>query len=233
MKRFVWIFFVASIGLGVPVCARAHGDLHERIVAVTAQLETNAASPELWLVRADLQRQHGDFIAALSDLSRATALKTNWPAAILQRARIAADMEIFPECIRSATACLGLDPANADAHVLRARALAKQKDFAAAAADYDAVLDATNAATPLPDLYLERARARAELKEFAVALAGLDAGMARFGSTPSLALPAINYERERGNIAAALERLATARPFFNAESYAALQRGIKSQTKLP
>jgi predicted Zn-dependent protease len=215
--------------LARPPRAAAHGDLHERIEALTSQILTNQSAPELWLLRADLRRQHGEFAAALTDLDHAARLKPRWAAASLQRARICYDSEQFPATIRAASDCLQLTPANADALVLRARARIRLKKFARAAADYDAVLNATNSPPPLPDLYLERARAQAELQRWDDALRGLDAGMARLGATPSLAFPAIEYERQRGAFDAALERLTRAKNFYNAESYARLRAEILNQ----
>jgi tetratricopeptide (TPR) repeat protein len=212
-------------------CLRAHGDLHERIATLTAQILTNQAVPELWLQRADLNREHGEYDAAISDLDRAAQLRPGWSAVPLQRARISYDTGKFAGCELAATDCLKLDPANADALVLRARAFVQMGKPALAIADYDAVLNATNSAASLPDLYLERSRALASLKRWDEAIAGLDAGMKRLGSTPSLALPAIDYERQRGHFDAALARLAQARKFFSEESYNQLRTEILQQTK--
>lgn len=210
--------------------ALAHGDLHERIEAVTAQMLTNSTAPELWLQRADLNRQHGEFTDALADLDHVRQLKPGWAAVPLQLARIYFDAGEFARCEFAASECLKLDPANADALVLRARALVHLGKPERAVADYDAVLNVTNAAAPLPDLYLERARALATLKLWDDAIAGLDAGMKRIGFTPSLALPAIDYERQRGAFAAALTRLDQAKRFFSKESYDALRAEILNQT---
>jgi len=230
------LFHRALLGCGLALAlsafapgATAHGDLHERIAALDGQILTNQSSPELRLQRADLNRQHRDFTAALLDLDQAAKLRPGWAATHLQRARINSDLENFPATVNAATDCLKLAPANADALVLRARAQARLGKFAAAAADYDAVLNYTNSAPPLPDLYLERARAQAALGSLAEAIHGLDNAQKRLGATPSFALPAIEYERQRGNFAAALERLERAKSFFNADSHARLREEIQKQ----
>lgn len=209
--------------------AHAHGDLHERIAALTAQLATNQNSAELWLQRADLRRQHTEFWAAQTDLDRAAQLKPRWSSVALQQTRLAYDCEIFPAAEAAASKCLQLDPENADAHILRARSLVHLQQPERALADYDAVLNRTNAAAPLPDLFLERARAQAEIKNFAAAVAGLDDAMRQFGETPSFALPAIEYERQRGTFTNALTRLERAEKFFDHESFLALRGEIKLQ----
>lgn len=213
--------------------AWAHGDLHDRIAALSVQLFTNQSTPELWLLRADLRRQHGEFAAAGEDLDQAMQLKPGWAPAFLLRARICFDAEKFSACEQAATACLELKSASADALVLRARARVCLGKLLSAVADYDAVLDATNSAAPTPDLYLERARASAALQRWDDAIRGLDAGMQRLGPTPSLALPAIEFERQRGAFAAALARLEQSRKFFSEESYAQLRAEILKQADKP
>jgi tetratricopeptide (TPR) repeat protein len=126
-----------------------------------------------------------------------------------------------------------MEPSNADALVLRARAQVQLGEPARAIADYDAALNATNAAAELPDLYLERARALAGMKRWEDAIRGLDAGMKRLGATPSLAFPAIEYERQRGAFDAALTRLESAKGFFSAASYGRLRTEILKQKGSP
>jgi len=221
------LMFVASSTVAFHV--HAHGDLHERIAALTAQLHTNAANPELWLQRADLHRQHGDFDAAQTDLDRAVQLKPGWASAALQQARLAFDRQDFPATVQASGDCLRLDPASAAARVLRARALAHLEQWSPAIADYDAVLSRTNAARPLPDLFLERARAQAALGKLDAAVRGLDDAVQQLGDTPSFALPAIEYERQRGAYAAALARLERAGKFFDRENFLALRGEILLQ----
>jgi tetratricopeptide (TPR) repeat protein len=213
--------------------AEAHGDLHARIEAISAQILTNQASSALWLQRADLNRQHGALDAAREDLNHAIRLRPDFAAVHLQRARIDFAAAQFPECVHAATECLAMEPSNADALVLRARAQVQLGEPACAIADYDDVLNATNAAAVLPDLYLERARALAGMKRWDDAIHGLDEGMKQLGATPSLAFPAIEYERARGAYDAALSRLERARGFFSEASYGRLRAEISRQKEAP
>ena len=232
-KGVVTLMLVA-IGFNVArLQARAHGDLHERIQALTQQIHTNSANAELWLQRADLHRQHGEFIRATTDTAEAARLKPDWPAALLERARIYSDTGQFAAAVDSATACLRLDGANPDALVIRARCRVKLGQLAEAVADYNGVLAPTNGPRPLPDLYLERARAQTALGRFAAAVRGLDEGLARLGQTPSLALPALEYERESGDWEAALERVERVRQFLTPESFHAMRGEILWRSNRP
>lgn len=220
----VWLLLFAIFPV-FPVVA--HGDLHDRILALSAQLTTNQTEPELWLRRADLNRQHGDFAAASNDLAQAAALRPGWPPVALQRARIAFDMSDFSGCIRAATECIQAKPFRDEALMLRARSLVGLKQFADAVADYNTLLAGTNFSYSLPDLYLERARAQAALQRWADAVRGLDEGIARLGLTPALALPAIDYERQRGAFAAALQRLERSQPFLAAADFARIRSELE------
>ena len=209
--------------------AFSHGDLHEHIARVSAQIQTNQADPDLWLLRAELYRLHGEFSHAHADLDRASRLKADPASVSLVRARIYFDAADFLRAEIVASRCLKLRPANIDAHVLRARSRVKSNRIRSAITDYDVVLNTTNGNPPLPDLYVERARAQAALKRYADAIAGLDAGRKRIGDTPSLALPAIEYERARGTCDAALSRLEAARRFMSKEEYSATHGEILLQ----
>jgi tetratricopeptide (TPR) repeat protein len=210
--------------------AAAHGDLHERIEAVTEKIQVAPTDPDLLLQRADLRRQHEEWDAAFADLEKALELRPNWSAAYLQQARIFYDMSKFRKAISAASDCLKFDPANADALVLRARSLVKLEKFSKAIADYDAVLSNANGPSPLPDLYVERARAQAKLERWDDAIKGLDAGMERLGVSPSLALPAIEYERERGALEAALDRLERAKGFMSNDAYLQTRAEIQKRS---
>jgi hypothetical protein len=82
-------------------------------------------------------------------------------------------------------------------------------------------------------LYLERARAQTALGRFDAAVRGLDEGLARLGQTPSLALPALEYEREGGDWEAALERVERVRQFLTPESFHAMRGEILWQSNRP
>lgn len=204
-----------------PVIALAHGDVHDRIKSLTLELTEEADNAKLWVKRADLNRRHGEFAAALSDADEALRLKPDWPAAQLQRARILLDVQRYPSACAAANACLARDPANSDALVIRSRCHAHLGDTNAAIRDLSIALRGEQSS--LPDLYLERARLQAALGLLNDAVKGLDEGMARLGETPSLAFPALNYERQSGDFEAALARLAELERFMTRERYQALK----------
>jgi len=202
-----------------------------RLQAVSRQLSTNATDAALWLERADLHRQHRDFLAALTDLTTAEQLRPRWAPVALQRARVLADAGQLAGAIQAASACLTLDEGNADARVIRARCCAELGQLTAAIADMDLVLAAP--VRPLPDLYLERARWQSAAGKPAAAVQGLDAGLARLGRTPSLLLPAIEYAQQADDIAGALARLEQARRFMAGPDYECTRSNLLRQVTSP
>src|SRR2546428_1170647 len=54
--------------------AIAHGDLHERIAALSEQIADAPGNARLYLQRAELHRQHEDWTAALADCDKAAEL---------------------------------------------------------------------------------------------------------------------------------------------------------------
>lgn len=194
----------------------AHGNLHERIADLTRVLDRDPARAELWLERAELRRQDGELVEALADVGQAARWKRDWPPVFLERARILFDQEQWEPALAAAGDCLDREPENADARVIRALCRARLGDPDPAIADLNVVLQGPQ--RPRPDLYLERARWQAQLGRWGDAVAGLDEGLRRLGETPSLAFPALEYQRSGGDFEGALARLETLRRFMSPES---------------
>jgi tetratricopeptide (TPR) repeat protein len=194
---------IAMLGTGTPRCP-AHADLEQQIAALTAQLATNATA-ELFLQRAELHRRHAEPAKAHADLDAAEKLKSGWSFALLARARTLLDEGKAQDGLRAAESFLQQEPAHPDGLVVRARCRVLLHENAAAIEDFSAAIAKLPA--PMPDLILERARLQAALGRIDDAVAGIDEGQRKLGEIPSLQLPAIEYERQRGNFAGALARV--------------------------
>lgn len=185
--------------------AHAHGDLHERILKLTAQIAAQPAEATLLLQRADLRRQHGEFPGALADLDAAAKLKTDRCIILLAQTRVFSDAGQITNALRAADEFLALESNSAEAFTLRARARFKANQVQGAISDFTSALGLSS--TPEPDVYLERARVQAALGQLAQAASGLDEGVARLGEVPALQLAAIEYDRQRADFAAAIARV--------------------------
>ena len=188
---------------------RGHGDVHEQIEALSAELAATGHSPELLVRRAGLYRLHGDTDRALADLDAAAALDPQLPRIDLLRGALLAEAGRPTEALVALDWFLQRHPDDTEALVHRARLQAQLGNAAAAARDFDRLL--ATMTHPTPDLYLERAEAmlKANDPDLAAALRGLAEGMAALGPIPSLQDRAIALEVQSGNFPAALARLQT------------------------
>ncbi len=75
----------------------AHGDLHEQIERVSAQIRRDPSNPELYLKRGELHRLHQQYEAAERDYARASPL----PAVHLGRARLHAARKQWPAAVQA------------------------------------------------------------------------------------------------------------------------------------
>jgi len=195
---------VVLIVVAVPGRVSAHADLEERIDRVTAKIRTGGGTAELYLQRADLHRQHGEFEEAFSDLESARRLDPSLEAIRLARARTLFDAGKPAECLGELDVFLKGERGHAPGLLLRAQCLVKLGRVTQSIEDYTAAVDAF--ASPAPDLFIERARAQAALGRFESAVKGLDEGLAKLGPVPGLELAAIEYLRQEGSFSAALGR---------------------------
>jgi tetratricopeptide (TPR) repeat protein len=228
MATVVWATLTAALG---PFFAFAapHGELDEQIARVTARIRAEAPQGELFLVRARLEREHGDHELALADLDRAAGLAVAAPMVELERGRVFVAAGRYALAEEALDRCLGARPDDVDALLLRARARARCGRPALAVADFDRALEL--APSPRPDDYLARADAAAAVAPTGAehCLAGIERGIARLGPAVALVMRAVELEVELGRTDAALARLdALVRAAPRAEAWVAKRAEILS-----
>jgi len=185
----------------------AHDGTHAQIERATRRIERTPEQADAYLARAELLRLHGEWEAALADIERAAALAPPAPALHRARARVLADLGHWAQAEASLDLALADEPDCAPALAARAAVRVARRLYEAAVADYTRAIAVDP--RPAPDLYLARARAvlAGEPGDVASALRGLDEGIERLGPVPALVLDAIELERRRGDVDAALARL--------------------------
>ncbi len=190
--------------------AWAHGDLHERILALSAEIAAHPDDARLYRARADLYREHGEPEPALVDLDRVAALEPGSPRLHLAYALVRADQGRWVEARAELDRQLLATPCDGQALTLRGNAEERLGAHGAAIADFTAAIAQAIADNDVdPELYCARARASAALgdEHLAEAIRGLDDGCERLGSPIALMLLAVDLETRSGAIDAALERL--------------------------
>jgi predicted Zn-dependent protease len=198
--------FPAFIAL-LCLTARAfcHGDLHEQITAVTAQLKKEPGNAALYHQRGELHRAHADHIAALADYDRAAQLDPRLEVVHLSRGRTLLEAGRPEPAGRELTLFLARQPAHAEARLLRARARGRLGQHREADDDFARAIAAT--ADPIPDLFLERAANLAATGDHKAALAIQTAAIRRLGPLAVLEDAALETELALHRTDAALARL--------------------------
>lgn len=163
----------------------AHGDLHERIIVVSKQIEERPLDAQLYLRRADMERQHEDWPAALRDYDKARQLD---PAMNLdlQRGRTLLEAGRPEGALPLLDRVLESTPDDPQALLFRARALSRLDRPVEAARDFRAAF-ARNP-EPKPAQAIETADSLVVLGLEQDALQLLSAGIAKLGNHPALVL---------------------------------------------
>jgi tetratricopeptide (TPR) repeat protein len=183
----------------------AHGDLHDRIAALTMQLRGQPDNAQLYFERGELHRQHEEWQEALADFEQSKALNPSLELADLSRGKILLKIGKADAALDLVVGFIKKHPQNGEARLIYARLLIQLNRPAAAAEQFAMAIGSLP--EPMPDYYLEWSRALAGAGKLAEALSSLDQGMKRLGAIPSLQLPAIELEVQRQDYEGALVRL--------------------------
>ena len=116
--------------------AGAHGDVHERINAITAQIKQSPSNAPLYFERAELYRVDGDFTNALADLNLAARIDPTLRRVDFCRGRVLFEAGKLNEALPPLNKYLATNPEDPEAYTTRARALRKVSQFKPAAEDY-------------------------------------------------------------------------------------------------
>jgi tetratricopeptide (TPR) repeat protein len=199
----------AAVALGSALLAGGLAGAHESTDASLArahrQIQQHPEDAALYLVRAELHRVEGDFVAAAADLKRARELDPGLPEADLYRGRLLLETGRFSEAEAAFRRFLGRSPRHAAARALHADSLARLERHSEAAEEYGAAIRLQ--ASPSPEFYLGRAGALGEAGDVGAALRSLDEGLETLGPVTTLQLRAIDLELQRRDVDAALARL--------------------------
>ncbi len=183
--------------LAVTRVAWAHGDVHPRIDAATAQIAAQPRNGPLFLARGLLYEVDEDWRSAARDLQSALDLGAVDDALVFHLARARANAGDPAGAIALLDDDLRAHPSRVDGFLVRARAHAALRHTQEAASDYDTVI--ARAEPVAPEYFIERARALATAGARDRSLAGLHAGVERLGPLASIVTVAVSIEREGGH----------------------------------
>ena len=184
--------------------ALAHGDLDQRIAALTERMSKEPRNASLYLIRGDLHRLHRAWTLAKHDYDRAAALNPKLPTLEFCRARMALDCHHLSRASKSIAAFRERYPHDVEGLLLHARILAAT---GRGAESLKLLAEAETRGRARPDLFIAHAtllRTQGRPKE---ALRVLKQGLQRCSSALSLELAAMNLELRLGRVDDALGRL--------------------------
>lgn len=201
-------FLLVALAVSAPRCLHAHGPDHEVVAKLTEDLAKDPRNTRLLLERGERLRSHGDLDAARSDFARALELEPGFQPARVRLALVARAAGQTNEALGLLDEAIRREPDHLLALSVRGDLRARAGMPREAVADYDDVIRRSTAARP--ELYVARARAQqaASTNSGPEVLAGLDAGIRALGPVPALESMALAVEREQGDTAAALRRIA-------------------------
>ncbi len=181
-----------------------HGDVHERITLLTAEIGRTPTNASLFFQRAELYRMDQDFTNALADLDKALKLDPTLVRAEFCRGRVQFEANRPQEALRSLNRYLSGKPRDVEAFTTRARVLASLGSHKAATEDYTTAIGISTAG---PELFIERAEAWRAMGKTDEAIRSLDEGIRKMGPLVTLQLPAIDLEVAAKRYDAAIARI--------------------------
>ena len=198
-------FFLAAL---TAFDAFAHGPIHVRMDRVSKRIAESPLDAGLYVERALLHREHGELPEAQRDLEHSLTLQPDDPVAQTSLARVLLERGSAAEALTRATRVLTTEPTHPGARLVEARALVRTGEAEAAIASFDRLI--AQLKRPSPDLILERKQVVLTADPLAKerALRGLERGIGKLGLLVTLALPAIELERELGRVDRALKKVA-------------------------
>jgi len=180
-----------------------HGDLHEVIGSVSAELSEKPDDPALLLRRAELLRLHGEFAAAEADYRAVERLRPDLAAVELGLAELRLAQGREDAALELLDRFLSECPEHAEGHLLRAVVLERRGEEKKAEKDFSAAAGFSTEphyVTALADFLVRHNQADAAIR-------CLDAASAARGGVPVLEQRALEIEEQSGRTAAALNRL--------------------------
>ncbi len=135
----------------------AHGDIHERIKAISKEIKASPNEPSLYLKRAELYIKHEDFRKSNRDLKKCNALGLDSDRIKLNYAINYRNLKHYVQALEYLDEILMLDVKNVKALKEKGNVLFDQKKYDEAAIFYEKVTEVATDANP--DNFIEASKA--------------------------------------------------------------------------
>jgi tetratricopeptide (TPR) repeat protein len=179
-------FYILLIGLGLCLKAVPHGDLHERIAAVTEQIKADSLNGELFQKRGMLYVQHDEFAEAMADFRQALTLDADLLPSYLGMAQVYLHDQQVDSGLIAVNVFLSNFPTNPGALQTRVSLYQLGGRHNLAVADLRFLIDSAPDSRPEHHIDLARAILLADSNDRASAIEALLTGLEHFGFVISL-----------------------------------------------
>lgn len=185
----------------------AHGDLHEKIQRLSAQIEADSSNIDLYLQRGQTYFQHEDFEPAIADFKKVLDLDDEIAIAQLYLAQSFAKTGNQLEALEKVNLYLSLQPYNLEGIQTRATIHSIMEMYEEAASDYALVLDLST--TYRPEIFVNAANAEllAHPANIERAISYLESGIDKMGFLITLYTYVIELASKNNRIDYALIKL--------------------------
>ena len=205
IRLFCAIAILSALASGLAATLLAHGDIRDRILKVSARIESQGASAELHLKRGELYRLHHDWEKALSDYAAAEKLSQDLPQLAYFRGRLWLEADRPREALPYLDDFLVKNPRHVDTLLLRSRALGRVGRLAQGVEDLNRSILLHPRATP--EFFLERAELQKRMGDITGAVRGLEEGIELLGPIVSLINTMVKLEVSAGRYDSALQHI--------------------------
>jgi tetratricopeptide (TPR) repeat protein len=180
----------------------AHGDLHERIVRITASLEKDPENINLLLKRADLFRLHYEYDKALQDLDNA---KKNSSSAQLfyQYAQVYCEIDSLDLAAFYIQKYDSKHPNSIDGRELNIKINSKRQKVHEVIKDYEFIIE--NDQNVKPSSYIALAKNLYQIKDYGKAIKTIDSGIERLGPLAAIIESGFNISIQEKDFNRALQ----------------------------
>lgn len=198
------LLILALFVLSNTLCA--HGDLHEKIQRLSAQIEADPTNTDLYLSRGQTYQQHEDYELAIDDYNKVLSIDDEISIAHLFISQVLFETQQAPAALEKINYYLQLHPGNLAGLQTRAKIHSELGHHQLAAEDHLSILTTTD--NLRPELFVNAANSILAANPDGVekALQIIDNGIAEMGFLITLYTKAIDIAENSGHITYALEK---------------------------
>ncbi len=171
-----------------------HGEIHERISIVSDEISGDPENSMLYIKRASLYLDDGDYDATILDIEKANELAgENFPPAMITYANLCYKMTTYEVALRHIDDFLSYKENHVLGLLTKAKILRALKNNKAAAEYYKLAIEKTT--THLPENFLDLINVLIQDKDYDTALEAYDAAVEKFGKLLVLDLKAMEIAK--------------------------------------